>query len=136
MHYSKLLLKQPLLLLSLIITISCSREDIMVDDAGLSYYFIENQSSTTLFFGIGASAVEIPSSETVKIAQDGSIGVLAPLPSVGLGGMLKLYLDSNAAQTAYEQNPISNSLWLEEKQDEHEIGLVHYTLTVTDAMLQ
>ena len=127
-------LKIGFLVLALVLLTACPQEDKIVEPAGQSNYFIHNQTNIDLYFGIGTDAVKIEPHSTTKIFQNGDIGIKAPLPSDGLGGRLHLY--SNMQGTlVFEQDPIKDSDWTEEKQDDQYYGLVHYTLIVRADML-
>jgi len=112
---------------------SCDKEDIN-EPAGLAEYRINNQSSKILIFKASPELV-IQTNEIKKIDSDGGIGIIAPLPSIGLGS-LKLYRDDMGNEIiALERDPVVDSEWIEEKQDNQEYGLVYYTMTITDSMI-
>jgi len=112
---------------------SCAKKDIN-EPAGLSEYRINNQSGKTLIFKTSPET-QILDNEIKKIDSDGGIGIVAPLPSIGLGS-LKLYRDEMGNEIiAFEQDPVIDSEWTEEKQDNQEYGLVYYTITITENMI-
>ena len=127
-------LKIGFLALALILLTACPQEDKIVEPAGQANYFINNQTDIDLYYGIGESAVIIEPNSTKLITQDGGIGTKAPLPSDGLGGRLHLYSNSQGT-LVFEQDPVKDSDWIEERQDDQYYGLVHYTFVVTAEML-
>jgi hypothetical protein len=113
---------------------ACPNDADIKESAGLGKYFINNQSEVVLYYGTGSAAIEIGTGQTVQIHEDGGIGIQAPLPSDGLGGRLLLYKDTSG-NIGLLINPIDNSIWIKERQDDQYYGLVHYTLIVTSNML-
>jgi len=124
--------------LFLIFFSSCKKNatEAINEPAGLAKYFIDNQSTKILSYGDGTTAIKILPSEIKKIDEDGGIGIVAPLPSKGLGS-IKLYRNVNGKETVvYEQNPIIDSYWVEEKQDNQEYGVVHFTLVISEEKIK
>lgn len=134
MNTENTFLKFGFLAIAIILLTACPQEDKITEPAGLAKYFIDNRTGNHLFYGIGEKAVKIESNTLKQIFQTGTIGIKAPLPSDGLGGRLRLYLDDKGTPV-YEQNPIENSRWIEDKQDDRYYGLVHYTLAITADMI-
>lgn len=113
---------------------SCDKDDTIVEPAGLAEYRISNQSSKTLTLN-SDPVITIEPNETKKIAEDGGIGIVAPLPSEGLVSF-RLYRTENGNEIlAIERDPVLDNEWNEEKQDDEEYGLVYYTMTITDGMI-
>ncbi|MCF6297201.1 MAG: hypothetical protein L3J08_04330 [Flavobacteriaceae bacterium] len=113
---------------------SCNKQEEINEPAGLAEYRINNQTSKILIFKSNPEII-MPVGETKKIGSDGGIGIIAPLPSVGLG-LLKLYRDDNGNEIlALERDPIIDNEWTVEKQDDQEYGLVYYTITISDSMI-
>lgn len=135
MDTNKIYHKISFTLLAIVLLTACPNIEQITEPAGHARYFIHNQTGIDLYYGIGQQAIKIEPNNIKQIFQDGDFGIKAPLPSDGLGGRLRLYSDRQGS-IAIEQEPIDDSFWLEEKQDDQYYGLVHYTLTATAVMLQ
>ncbi|WP_225413631.1 hypothetical protein [Stigmatella hybrida] len=129
-----------LLLVLLLPVLGCGSDDAVVEEAGLSVFFLDNQSSHALrveYTALGLDSPQrsasIPSGTQAQFKTDSAFGS-HPSPSETFQS-LALYREA-AASPSYFQQPVKDEPWAREKQDTRTYGTVHYTLTVRDADLQ
>ncbi|SEL44069.1 hypothetical protein SAMN05444354_10645 [Stigmatella aurantiaca] len=128
-----------LLLVLLLPVLGCGSDD-MIEEAGVSVFFLDNQSSHALrveYTALGLDSPQrsasIPSGTQAQFKTDSSFGS-HPSPSETFQS-LALYREG-ATSPSYLQQPVKDEPWAREKQDTRTYGTVHFTLTVRDADLQ
>jgi hypothetical protein len=126
-------------LVVLLPALGCGSDDLL-EEAGASVFFLDNQTSHALrveHTALGLTQPErsalIPSGTRAQFKKDSSFGS-HPRPSDTFQS-LALYREG-ASSPSYFQQPVQDAPWASEKQDTQTYGTLHYTLTLRDADLQ
>ncbi len=150
----KTLLNGSSLLLLLLFVLGCHAEPVSPVDTrtdgciGVSYYYLNNQSSRLLSIEFTALAwlngkidpsATVTSGKTVLIGQDAIFGYI-PRPTDTFTAF-SLYAPVAGKKTlVYTQQPVKNELWANEKENPNDPDFgcykVSYTLTITDDLLK